>query len=106
MLNLKIQNDQKIQLTLAPVTASGKAAAVDGKPVWTVVDGDSTVVVADDGLSAFLVSSDTAGTSHFSVSADADLGAGVETISDTVELVVENAKAVALGLTAGTPVAK
>lgn len=106
MLNLKIQNDQKIQLTLAPVTASGKPAALDGKPTWEVTVGDSTLEVADDGLSAFLVSSDKPGVSNFTVSADADLGTGVETIADSIELIVEGAKAVSLGLVAGTPVQK
>jgi hypothetical protein len=40
------------------------------------------------------------------VEADADLGAGIETISDTIKLVVAGAKASSLGLVAGAAVPK
>lgn len=106
MLELKITNEQKIPVALAPVTAAGKPAPLDGKPSWSVISGDSTIVVADDGLSAELVSSDTPGDTTYLVEADADLGSGVETISDTIKLSVEGARAANLGLTAGTAVPK
>lgn len=103
MLELTITNEQKVRVSLTPVTSTGKPAAVDGKPSWTVTSGDSTVVVSEDGLSAELVSSDTPGETMIVVEADADIGAGVETITDAVKLTVEGAKAVSLGLSAGTP---
>jgi hypothetical protein len=37
------------------------------------------------------------------IEADADLGEGVETISDAIRLTVEGAKAQSLGLSVGTP---
>jgi len=106
MLDLSITNEQKITVTLNPVTSVGTPVALDGPPTWQVSSGDSTVNVSEDGLSAELVSSDTPGDTTYVVSADADLGEGVVNISDSIHLVVEGARATSLGLVAGEPVAK
>ena|SRR6185436_474901 len=103
MLEIKISNEEKVKVTLTPKTAAGKPAKLDGVPTWKVDTGDSTVVVADDGLSADLVSSDTPGETIFVVEADADIGEGVETITDAIKLTVNGANAKSLGLVAGTP---
>lgn len=100
---VKITNEQKVTVTLKPVTDTGKPAALDGKPTWEVVSGNATVQVADDGLSAVLVSADDPGDTQFLVKADADLGEGVEEISDVVTLNVVGATAKNLGLAVGTP---
>lgn len=105
-LELILTNEQKIPVTLAPKTATGKPATLDGAPTWEVQSGNSTVVVAPDGLSAELVSSDDPGDTIFLVRADADLGSGVEEISDTIRLSVQGARAANLGLTAGTAAPK
>lgn len=105
-LQLKINDEQKVNVALNPVTPRGKPVKLDGKPEWSVVDGDSTLVVADDGMSADLVSADTPGVTNFMVQADADLGEGVDTISDTIQLTVIDPEASSLGLVAGTPVDK
>ena len=55
MLEITITNEQKIQVTLKPVTATGRPAKLDGTPEWSVISGDSTLEVATDGLSAFLI---------------------------------------------------
>ncbi len=102
MLDLTITNEQKISISVKPVTATGKPAALDGAPTWTVQSGDSAVSVAADGLSASLISADTPGDTTYLVEADADLGSGVETISDTITLHVLGANASNLGLVAGT----
>lgn len=101
-----ITNEQKVNVTLNPVTATGKPAKLDGAPVWSVISGDSTVVPAPDGLSADLVSSDTPGDTTFLVDADADLGSGVVDVQDTITLHVEGALAANLGLTIGEAVPK
>lgn len=103
---VKITNEQKVNVTLSPVTDTGKPAKLDGAPVWSVVSGDSTVVPAADGLSADLISSDTPGDTTFLVDADADLGTGVEDLQETITLTVAGANAKNLGITVGTPVAK
>ena len=103
MISIAVTNEQKVKVTLAPKTATGKPAKLDGAPVWANLSGDSTVEPAEDGLSAYLVSSDTPGTTEFTVSADANLGEGVETITEGIELVVSGAQASNLGIVAGTP---
>jgi hypothetical protein len=102
MLEVTITDEQKVPVTLTPLTAAGHPATVDGIPVWTVKTGDATVVTGADGLSAVLVSG-TDGDSEIGIAADADLGAGIETISATILLHVMAPKAANLGLTAGAP---
>lgn len=106
MLELKITNEQKIEVALTPITATGKPAELDGPASFTVISGSATVEVLEGGRSAFLVSGDLPGDSEILVEADADLGEGVETISDIIKLSVLGAKAASLGLTAKAAVAK
>jgi len=106
MLDVTINNEQKVTVTLTPLSASGKPAKLDGVPTWTVQSGESTVVAASDGLSAELISSDNPGDTAILVDADADLGSGVIDLQDTIHLHVLGANAANLGLTAGTPVPK
>lgn len=106
MLEITITNEQKVNVTLHPVTATGRPAQVDGAPTWEVVTGNSTVVPAVDGLSADLISSDDPGDTDFLVKADADLGSGVVEISDVIRLSVAGAQAANLGLVAGDPTPK
>ena len=106
MLEVTLTNEQKVNATIAPVTETGKPAKLDGKPSWTVASGECTVVVADDGLSADIVSGDSPGDSEILVEADADLGEGVQTVSDVIKVIVKGALATSLGLKLGTPVPK
>lgn len=101
-----ITNEQEIDLTLTPKTDSGKEVKVDGKPTVSVVTGDSTFTQSDDGMKITFRSSDTPGDTDFLIEADADLGGGVQTISTTVRLHVEGARATNLGLSFGEPRAK
>lgn len=104
---ITITNEQKVEVTLAPLTAAGNPATLDGAPVWAVVEGgDATLEVAEDGLSAFLVSGAADVTSQITVTADADLGEGVVTLTDTIDLVVVAAPANALGLVVAAPILK
>ena len=109
MLEINLTNEQKVKVTLKPVTESGKPAQLDAAPVWSIISGAGSgqnLEVAEDGLSAFLISNDEPGDIDFLVEADADLGEGVETISDIVRVHVLGANAKALGLVAETPVQK
>lgn len=100
-LNLAITNEEKILVTLAPTTAAGNAAALDGEPTWTVAEGDATLDVQPGGMSAYLVSG-AAGASTIVVTADADLDAGeIRELSDVIALNVLNAEAASLGFSAG-----
>jgi hypothetical protein len=105
-LDLTITNEQKVQVTLNPTTDTGKPAKLDGIPEWSVISGGSTLDVAADGKSAFLVSADDPGDTEFLVAGDADLGEGKEEISDVIRLHVAGANAKNLGLAASAPVPK
>ena len=106
MVAIVISNEQKVNVTLNPVTDTKKPAKLDGAPVWSVISGDSTFIAAPDGLSADLVSSDTPGETVFLVDADADLGTGVEDLQETITLTVTGANAKNLGITVGSPTTK
>jgi hypothetical protein len=106
MLELTITDTQKIKVTLNPTTEAGKPAQVDGAPKWNVQDGDAALVVAEDGLSADLVSGEALGDSKILVSADADLGSGVVEISGLITLHVVGAMAKNLAFTVGEAVEK
>ena len=105
-LEVSITNEQKIKATLSPVSDTGRPAQLDGNPRWEILSGNSTLDVAPDGRSAYLISSDTPGDTLFCVKADADLGEGVEELMDTINLKVTGAMAKNLGLMLGTPEAK
>lgn len=94
-------SEEKILVTLNPVTAAGNPAQVDGTPSWVVVSGDATIEPSTDGLSCYLISG-TVGNSVITVTADADLGEGVREITDTIDYAVVSAEASSLGLSVGT----
>ena len=102
------QNYPNVQLTITD--AKGRPAKVDGVPVWA--SSDETVLAvtpAADGMSA-LIDTVAAGTARATVSADADLGAGVLTITGVTEDVNvtlgTGRQASVLALSLGTPVDK
>lgn len=103
-----ITNEQKVQVTLAPKTQAGNPAQLEaGSIKWEVLSGDATTEVVDgDELSIFLVSGAAGVNSQIQVTADADLGEGVVTLTDMVDLAVVQALAGDLGLVAGSPVLK
>jgi hypothetical protein len=111
MIESTITNKQKVPVTLSPVSVDPVTnvetpAVVDGIPTWTVESGDSTVLVAADGLSAELISSDVAGDTVVQIDADADPGTGVVTLSDSITLHVTadtSSEASNLGIVIGTP---
>lgn len=107
MLEVNCTNEEKVNAHLNPVTSTGRPASVEaGSVVWAVQSGDGTAEPAADGMTCFLVSGDNPGDTVYMVSADADLGQGVQTISDIITLHVAGANAASLGLTADAPVAK
>ncbi len=103
---IKLTNEQQVSVTLNPRTDAGRTAKLDGVPAWTVVSGESTVTPSTDGLSALIVSSDNLGDTQILVKADADLGEGVEEISEILEVQVAGASAKNLGIVVGTPEVK
>lgn len=102
MLSIACNNEQKVTVNAAPQSASGKPATIDGALTVTVQSGDGTVEQDPASpLSFKAVSGDGLGDTVFLVEGDADLGAGVVTIQDTVTLSVTSAVAANFGLSAG-----
>ena len=101
---LTLTDEQKCHLSIQPVTAAGNPAKVDGVPAWELSDPSIlTLVVADDGLSADVITAGPLGPCQVKVTADADLGAGVRSISGVLDVEVIAAEAASLGVVAGTP---
>jgi len=106
MMELNVTNEEKILVTCNPVTLAGNPVALDGPIVVAVQNGDGGFEIQADGKSVFLISGALPGDTTFTIQGDADLGAGVENISDVIILHVAGAKAASFGLVAGTPVLK
>lgn len=104
-MNIQITSEQKVRITLAPKSDAGNDAVVDGAPQWSVSSGDATVEPEEGGLSAWIISG-APGDSVIAVNADADLGEGVRTISDRIDLKVTGPEASSLGLTVEPAVPK
>lgn len=101
---LVLTDEQKVALSVEAKTAAGNPASVEGAPVWTVSDpGIITLVVDPAGFSAVAVTAGPLGPCQITVTADADLGAGVRTITGILDIEVMAAEAATLGIAAGTP---
>jgi hypothetical protein len=88
--------------------SKGRPAAVDGVPVWA--SSDETVLRATpaaDGMSAAVETVGPGGPARISVTADADLGSGVQTITGVSEDVTvtqnPNSMASVMTLNLGAP---
>lgn len=102
-MDITLTNEQQVTVTINPKTPKGKPVTLDGAPTWAVTAGSCTIAPSADGLSCLIVSGDDAGDSEITVSADADLGAGVVTVSDALRVTVVGAQAESLGLIVGKP---
>jgi hypothetical protein len=81
-------NTQQFNVTLAITNAAGVPATVDGVPVWATSDATIVnVTAAADGMSA-VAPCVAPGTARLTVTADADLGAGIVTITGVSEDII------------------
>ena len=105
--SMKITDVQKVVGSIAPQDAAGNPAPVDGVPVWESSDTSIvTVTAAPDGMSAVVEAVGPLGTAQVSVSADADTGEGVVTITALADIEVLASQATAVGISFGVPEAK
>lgn len=99
---MNITDTQEVALSITPVDKKGNPAQLDGPPVWASSNTEVvTVTAAADGLSAVATAVGPLGTATISVKADGDLGAGVNTISGTLDITVVGSGAVTLKIVAG-----
>lgn len=95
-------NEEKVKVTVSPMSHAGHPAPVDGALTVAVVSGNGTVTQDPAEPNSFVcVSADNdEGDTVYSVSADADLGPGTAPITDTVVYTVTRATAASLGFSA------
>lgn len=101
-LSLACSNEEKVTVTAAPKSSSGRPARLDGALRVSVQSGDGTVEQdAATPLAFKAVSGDAPGDTVYLVEGDADLGDGITLIQDLVTLTVTGANAASFGLSAG-----
>ncbi len=103
--HINMTNSQQLTATIQPVDAKGQPALVDGVPVWASSDETIiTVAASDDGMSAVVAAVGPLGDAKVSVTADADLGAGVSAIFGTLDVSITQGQAVGFKITTSDPV--
>lgn len=101
-----ITTEQKVTFTLTPRTAGtstnpgGQPAPVDGAPVWAVEEGDATITVAEDGMSAVALPGAANTLSRITAKADGDMTEGVAEVSEEIILTVVEAGLASIGVSA------
>lgn len=101
-----MNNTQKLPFTITSKDVNGNPQPVENFKAEVLNDADLTIEMNADGISGFVVSGDTLGTSQVKFSADAQLGDGEVIIEETHDIIVTNPQAVSLGTTFGTAVPK
>ncbi len=101
-MNVILPDTHQFPVTIAVVDARGNPAEVQGVPSWASTD-ESVVIVqpAVDGKSAIVAAVGPLGHAQVAVTADADLGEGVENISGLLDVDVVASAAVSIAITPG-----
>ena len=106
-MSLVLTDIQKVELSISPTNAAGNPAPIDGAVSWSVSDPSiGGLTVSEDGLSAEFATTGKLGSCQVNVSADADVGEGVTSITGVLEVTITASQATSLGIAAGLPVAK
>lgn len=106
----QVGNNQTIDCTATPVKADGSAAAIEaGSAKWATSDEANVPVTVDPANelhATFTPAAAFTGTVDVTVTGDADLGAGVTTITGTGQLEVIAGEATGFTLAFGNPAPK
>jgi hypothetical protein len=103
-MSVVLKDNQRVTASVSPVDARGNPAPIDGVPVWAVVGpAVLTLEPSSDGLSCVATTTGELGVTQLTVTADADLGEGVVTISGLLDVEVIAGIAVGLSVAAGVP---
>lgn len=96
---MDISIDENGELAIAIHDRAGNAAKVDGLPVWKLASEEfGTLELSEDGMSAKFNNLGKTGEVELEVSADADKGEGVKTISAKLFLVITPGEAVEIAI--------
>lgn len=97
-----INPDKKRTFSIKPVDAKGRPAKVDGVPEWTVApEGGVSLFPSADGLSCDVVWLAPKDGQVLTVTADADMGAGVKHITGTADIQTMTSEAASFEISAG-----
>ncbi len=99
----QLQADKAVEVAVGAVDKAGNPALVQGV-IWT--SSDETIFTVEqnpeDPMKAKIKPVGTLGSAQIQVSADADLGEGVETLSGFADIEIVGGKAVSLNVNFGT----
>ena len=79
-----LTDEQEVEVSVAPLTAAGNPATVDGVVTWVSSAESVATVVSTGPTTAIVRSTGALGTTQIVANADADLGAGVRSIMATL----------------------
>jgi hypothetical protein len=102
MALIKLNDEQKVTLTIDPRTASNNPADVESINWTNSNEGVATLVVSDDKKSATVLSVGI-GATQIGITVDSDLSENVTELSGFVDIEVVASQAVSLGINAGVP---
>lgn len=102
---LTLTSEEQTVLHAAPVTAAGNPAGVDGSVTWTTND-PALITLTPAGFDCAVITNGPLGSASIQAEADADLGAGVVLIQESVFVTVIAPMASGILLTADTPTLK
>jgi hypothetical protein len=104
ILAFQMSDSQQVTVTIKVMDKKGNPAPVDGVPVWLTDNTELLALTpAADGLSCLVAAVGPLGTATVSVTADADLGAGVTPIVGTLDVQITGGTATTATLAPGTP---
>jgi hypothetical protein len=103
-MQVTLTDVQKVDAGIQIVDAKGNPALVDGAPVWAASDPALDVQTSPDGMTATISAVGPLGAYQVTVTADADLGAGVVPLMGILDVVVVASEAVAVNVVPGVPV--
>ena len=99
----RIFGDEEFDITLHPADSAGDPEKLDGMVTYVSSDESVlTVTPSTDTLSAVASGTGVAGTAVITISGDANLGAPVDLLEDTINVTVDPPEATTLGTEVGT----
>lgn len=101
----QIRKGYEVDVTVTFTDDLGNAASVDGAPTWVASGTAFTVLPVADGMAAVIQGTGEiiGETAILTMTADADLGAGVVTVTRSEDLQLVSGTAAEAGFTFGEP---
>ena len=103
---ITITDSQKFTATVSVTDAKGNPATLDGDPIWTVSDATLMLLTVNPATpaTADVAAVGPLGVGQLTVTADADRGEGVRTLTGILSVTVIGGEAVSLEIATTAPV--